>query len=135
MKVKQKIITLALAFGVLFGGMAVLATPVYAAKCGDVDTAIIGGDICNNVNNDSGKAEDTAIWKILILVLQILTAGVGILAVGGIVYASILYTSAKDNAAQVNEARGMITNIVIGLICYGLMYVGLNFLIPGGIFY
>lgn len=135
MKVKQKIITAVFSLGALFGAGIVAATPAYAADCGGVKTAIIGGDICNGVNNDSGKAEDTGIWKILILALNILSTGVGILAVGGIVYASILYTSAKDNASQVSEARGMITNIVIGLVCYGLMYVGLNFLIPGGVFY
>lgn len=52
----------------------------------------------------------------------------------GIVYGSILYTSAGGNAEQTKKAMGIITNVVIGIIAYGLMYVGLNFLVPGGVF-
>lgn len=112
-----------------------MALPSSAAtKCGDVNTSIIGGDICNGVDNKSKKAEDSAVWKLLLLVLNVLTAGVGIAAVGGIVYGSILYASAADRADQTKKAIGIITNVVIGVIAYGAMYLVLNFLIPGGIF-
>ncbi|MNH46494.1 hypothetical protein D3C72_2301490 [compost metagenome] len=63
-----------------------------------------------------------------------MTAGVGILAVGGIVYGSILYTSAGGSSEQTKKAMGIITNVVIGLIAYALMYAITNFLIPGGLF-
>ena len=68
------------------------------------------------------------------IVLNIMTAGIGILAVGGIVYGGILYASAGDKAEQTKKAIGVITNVVIGIAAYGLMYVLLNFLIPGGVF-
>lgn len=77
---------------------------------------------------------NSAIWGILLLILNILTAGVGILAVAGIVYGSVLYASAADRADQTKKAKEIILNVVIGLIAYGLMFGFLNFLIPGGIF-
>ena len=68
------------------------------------------------------------------IALNILTAGVGIIAVGGIVYGAILYTTAEDKADQVKKATDIITNVVIGLVMFGLMYAGLNFIVPGGVF-
>lgn len=96
--------------------------------------------------HDYGKCKDgsvpqpsegikaSGVWGILLLVLNILVAGVGIAAVAGIVYASILYTSAGGNAEQTKKAMTMITNVVIGVVAFALMYAGLNFLIPGGLF-
>jgi hypothetical protein len=68
------------------------------------------------------------------IVLQIMTAGVGVAAVGGIVYAAVLYTSAGDAADQVKKAKTIITDVVIGLVAYALMFLLLNWLIPGGVF-
>ncbi|MNH58411.1 hypothetical protein D3C85_1146540 [compost metagenome] len=78
--------------------------------------------------------DSNGVWGILKLAINIMTAGVGILAVGGIVYGSILYTSAGGSSEQTKKAMGIITNVVIGLIAYALMYAITNFLIPGGLF-
>lgn len=136
MKIKQ---TILVAVFTLLVGVGIL-TPVttYATqKCGDVDTAIIGGDMCKNVSTDktkSGDIRNSGLWAILVIAIQIMTAGVGVLAVGGIVYGSVLYVSAADSAEQVKKARTIITNVVIGIVAYGLMYALLNYLIPGGLF-
>ena len=129
MNIKQKI---SLLIFTLFAGMGVAMTPatVNAATCGGVQTSIIS---CSQ-KKDAKTAETSAIWGVLLIVLNIMTAGVGILAVGGIVYASILYASAGDKAEQTKKAVGIITNVVIGIAAYGLMYVFLNFLVPGGVF-
>ncbi|MNR13884.1 hypothetical protein D3C85_1303190 [compost metagenome] len=84
-----------------------------------------GGD--KDINN-------SGVFGILKLVINIMTTGVGILAVGGIVYGSILYTSAGGSSEQTKKAIGVITNVVIGLLAYALMYAITNFLIPGGLF-
>jgi hypothetical protein len=133
MNIKQKVLMLAL---VVTGSLGLgMASPVSALECGaGVKTSIIGGDICDGVNNESGVTEENAIWKLLILALNILTAGVGILAVGGIVYASVLYTTARDTPDQAKKAMDLIREIVFGLVAYALMYIFLNFLIPGGVF-
>jgi hypothetical protein len=117
------------------GIVAAYSPTVFAAeqKCGDVDTSIIGEAVCGDVASD-GTGRQSAIWAILILALNILTGGVGIAAVGGIVYGAVLYSSAGDKADQTKKAISIITNVVIGIIAYAMMYLVLNFLIPGGIF-
>jgi hypothetical protein len=134
MNVKQKVAVMVVAaFSIVGIGLAVV--PTAAADCGTIKTSIIGGDVCKGMDNSkTGTTQTNGVWKLLIFALNILTAGVGILAVGGIVYGSILYTTASDKAEQTKKAISIITNVVIGIIAYGLMYLGLNFLIPGGIF-
>jgi hypothetical protein len=129
MKIKQKILFLVLAVGAMT--TLTLAPSAVNAKCGGVDTSIINCSQTGGVKKDS---QDSPIWGVLVLILKIMTGGVGILAVGGIVYGSILYASAGDKAEQTKKAISVITNVVVGLAAYGLMYVILNFLIPGGIF-
>lgn len=107
----------------------VAANPVEGDDCGGVETAIIK---CGATN--SGDTKDNGIWALLLIALNILTAGVGIVAVGGIVYGSILYTTAEDKADQVKKAIDIITNVIIGLVLFALMYAGLNFIVPGGVF-
>ncbi|MDX2776382.1 hypothetical protein PV379_03385 [Streptomyces caniscabiei] len=133
MKIKQKVVTFIAAGIAVMGLTATYAPHAMAAECAGVKTSIIGGDICGDAKTE-GEAQDSAIWAILLLVLNILTAGVGIAAVGGIVYGSIMYSSAGDSQDQTRKAMDIIKNTVIGLIAYGLMYLVLNFLIPGGIF-
>lgn len=138
MKIKQTIFILLAALTVGFASLALPTSPVAAqGTCGQgkskVSTAIISGDVCKNDPKATGY-ENNTIWKLLIMVINIMTAGVGILAVGGIVYASILYTTARDTPDQAQKAKKIILNVVIGIIMYGTMYLVLNFLIPGGIF-
>jgi hypothetical protein len=89
---------------------------------------------CKDGSNPNDAVNNSGIWGVLLLILNIMTTGVGVLAVAGVVYGSVLYASAGDSAEQVKKAKGIILNVVIGLIAFGLMYALLNFLIPGGIF-
>jgi len=66
--------------------------------------------------------------------INLLGAGVGVAALGGLVYGAILYASAEDKAQQIEQAKGVITNVVIGLILFGSMAALLQFIIPGGVF-
>lgn len=159
MKIKQTIIVIALSIGL---STVLLPTVVNAAQCGGIPTSIISCDqnqtaSCPTDGSDpygvnskdpkklnNGKCEDgtnpiitpqdTGVWGLLLLVINIMTAGIGILAVVGIVYGSILYTSAGDSAEKINKARDVIRNVIIGIVAYALMYAGLNFIIPGGLF-
>jgi hypothetical protein len=127
--IKQKISFLI--FGLLLSTSALVVAPAAVhADCGGVKTAIIN---CSQAKG-AKTAETSPIWGVLLIVLNIMTAGVGIVAVGGIVYGAILYASAGDKAEQTKKAVGIITNVAIGIAAYGLMYVFLNFLVPGGVF-
>jgi hypothetical protein len=132
MKIKQTIKILVVSAMLLVSGFA-LATPTntFADTCGGVTTAIIH---CDQTGGKGAAVSNTGVWGVLLLAINILTAGVGIAAVGGIVYGAILYTSAGGSPEQVKKAMQIITNVVIGVVAYALMFSGLNFLIPGGLF-
>jgi len=87
------------------------------------------GDVLPNKNTAT-----SGIWGLLLYAINILTAGIGIAAVGGVLYGSILYTTASGNPEQTKKAKVTIVNVVIGLVAYALMYSFLNFIIPGGLF-
>ena len=65
-----------------FAFTAPLSQPVLAATCGGVDTAILD---CGG-SKDAKNVEDTGIWNLLLIAINILTVGVGVAALGGIVY-------------------------------------------------
>lgn len=99
--------------------------------CGGAQTSIIS---CSQGTGSGSDIKSGGVWALLLLTLNILTAGVGILAVGGIAYGAALYASSADKPEQAKQGMTYIKNVVIGLIAYGLMFIILNFLIPGGIF-
>ena len=120
-------------------------------QCGGVETSILKcpdqpGGTCSDgsaaVNGmcETGdyvppkNVEDTGLWGVLILAMNILTAGVGVAAIAGIVWGSVLYTTASGKPEQVKKANMVIANTVLGIVMYALMYSFLNFIIPGGMF-
>ncbi len=112
---------------VALAGVAALGPSALAADCGGITTAVV----------DCASAKDTTgspVVAILVVAIQVLTAIVGIVAIGALVYAGIMYTSASSDAAQVTKAKELIRNTIIGLITFALMATVLNFLIPGGLF-
>lgn len=131
MKIKQKIAITLCAITLGTGAVAVAGPAALAAECGGAKTSIIS---CSQNAKNPRAVKDTGIWGLLLLALNIMTAGVGILAVGGVVYASILYASSSDNAEQTKRAKDIIKNIAIGILGYIGMYILINFLIPGGVF-
>lgn len=94
--------------------------------------AVLPSSICGAAGE--GNLEESGTWGLLKLVLSIMTAGVGVVAVGAIAYAGFLYATAQDSSEQTKKAKDMIKNVAIGIVAFGLMYVALNFLIPGGVF-
>lgn len=97
------------------------ATPGAANKC---------EDSVNVLKSFCGSG----VMGLLGLVLDIMTAGVGVVAVGGIAYGALRYTTAGGSQEQVKQAVSIIQNVVIGLVAYIALYAFLQFLIPGGAF-
>lgn len=129
-KTKITLVAIITILSLLVSSVIVSTTVGAANSCGGVDTAIIN---CSQ-SGGGGDIENSGLWGVLLLAINILTAGVGIAAVGGIVYGSVLYTSAGNSPDQVKKAMDIIRNVVIGIIAYALMYSVINFLIPGGLF-
>ncbi|MDR0591015.1 MAG: hypothetical protein LBG75_00385 [Candidatus Nomurabacteria bacterium] len=74
------------------------------------------------------------IFAILNIVLNIMTVGVGILALVGVTLAAFTYTTAGGSMEKVQKSKERILQVVIGIIAWGVLYVVLQFLIPGGVF-
>lgn len=115
------------------GNAKAVATATTAPGAGTPTCTILPQAICNAAVQDSGSAKDSGIFRLLIWIINVLTGLVGIVAVGVLVYAGILYASAGDNSQQIASAKGMITNTVIGIVAFALMFFALNWLIPGGV--
>ena len=127
----QKIFACALVatFSLIFVAIPVfaetLATPASTETvCTDVAkncTSILPGDWCYS---RAGTQE------ILQLILNIMTAGIGIAATIGLVIAGIQWMTARDKEDQVTRSKARIFNIVIGMAVWGIMWVVLGWLIP-----
>lgn len=139
---KYKRIILGIFTAVVMGG-ALFVQPAFAAPApdpkdpnsGKITCVLLPDDICNAAKNGSGTdVKNSGIFKLLLWILNILTAGVGIAAVGALVYAGILYSSAGGTTDKVTKAKTIITDTVIGIVAYAAMFLALQWLIPGGVF-
>jgi len=110
----------------MFLAVGLVATPV-SADCAGVSTAVID---CDSQGNDKGQA----IFEIIALVIKIMTAGVGIVAVGATIFGAIVYATSADNPEKIKKAKEIWINTVIGLALFAFLVAITNFLIPGGVF-
>ena len=136
MKSKRSIFVISLAFSALVAGILATSQP---AKAADLECAILPDSFCAVADKDLPKGEratskNSAVFMVLEWVLGILTAGIGVVAIGAFVYAGIMYSSASGNAEQVKKAKDIMLQTVIGLVVFAGMGVVLVYLIPGGIF-
>lgn len=131
----KKILALAAAIiiGIASLSPAFASTPAFAegapCTCSDgssghkVEASILT-DICDCGNGEGVK-------EILKIVVNIMSAGIGILAIVGISVSGIQYLTAGGSEDKTRKAKRRILEIVIGLAAYVLIYVLLYFLLPG----
>ncbi len=62
-----------------------------------------------------------------------LSAMAGVIFVIMVVWGGIEYSSAGGDAQRVAAAKSKVTNAIIGLIAFGLLYGFLSWIVPGGI--
>lgn len=132
-KIKQTALLIGCGLFIVIGLLSSAET-TYASdtpSCGGVQTSLIS---CEQTGGDGNNIKDTGVWGILILAINIMIGVIGVAALGGIIYGAILYTSAGGNMEQTKKGMQIIANVAIGLIAFALMFVALNFLIPGGVF-
>ena len=108
---------------VLFSQLAFAEEP--DKKCGSAGTSVIACD---------GADGQEVIFNVIKMVIQIMTAGVGVLAVGAVIYGAVLYSTSEGSPDKVSKARTIWVNTVIGMLCFAFMAALLNFLVPGGVF-
>ena len=104
----------------ILGGVAVLAPVVHNA----VDVYAYDGAIIDAPDGKEG------IEAVLRTTVDIMTAGIAVLAVIGIVISGIQYLTASGNEEQLKKSKRRIFEIVIGLVAYVLIYALLRWLLP-----
>ena len=109
---------------VIAGSVFIPRIALAAVRCGDAETSVISCE-----GNGS-----TAIINIIKQVIKILTAGIGVAAVGAVIYGAFLYTTSEGSPDKIKKAREVWTNTVIGIIMFAFMVAITNFIIPGGVF-
>lgn len=123
---KRNIFITTALFATVMCSVVLSAVPVFAdSECGGAKTSII---------NCSGATGDAAILGIIKMVIQIMTAGIGILAVGTVIYGGILYSASGGSPDNIKKAKELWVNTAIGLIIFAFFVAITNFLIPGGVF-
>ena len=120
---QYKLLTIAL-LAVSVAAVTLFPHSAFAAECGGAKTEFL------SCSDGAGLG---AIASMIKLAITILTAIVGIVAVGGLTYAAVLYASARDNQGQVQSAIAIIRNVIIGIAMYGFMVAIINWLVPGGV--
>lgn len=90
-----------------------------------IDTALFG-QVCDDCNAG-------AVWKILALVIEVLSVIVGAAAVIGVIVAGIAYATSAGDVAKLTSARKRIIQIAVGILAYGLAFTFLEWIIPGGL--
>lgn len=116
----------------IMGALIPAQVAVYADDgCGDngVQTSII-----KNQGDCYVDTDGSGVFRILNIVVNVLTMGVGVLGTLGIIIAGIQYLTASGNEAQMAKAKQRIIEVVIGLVVFGVMWAVLQFVIPGGVF-
>ena len=100
---------------------AVASTPVFANSCGGANTAIID---CPDSDDGGG------IYRVLNLIIDILSVGVGVLGVIGISISGIQYLTAGGNEEKTRKAKRRLFEIIIGIAVFVVMFALLKWLLP-----
>ncbi len=82
--------------------------------------------------SDSNGCFCGGITRMIRIGLNIMTAGIAVLATVGIIWSGFLYLSARENEGQVATAKQRIKQVVIGIAAFGLFDVAMGLLLPGG---
>ena len=67
-------------------------------------------------------------------IIRCLSVGIGLVLVASIIYAGIQYASSTGNPDQTSAAKKRIQNAFVALIFYLLIFVMIQYLVPGGLF-
>lgn len=106
-------------------------TPYVAIK-GDCEGQDTDGD--GDIDTANLDSSNCGIIRYLEIVVNALSALVGVIVVISIIVAGIQYTMAGSDAQKITAAKGRIRNSIIALLVFIFTYAFLSYLIPGGLF-
>lgn len=77
--------------------------------------------------------DNVGIRCMMVEILKFLSIGVGLAVVGGIITGGIVYSTSEGNPSKTQSGIKIISNSILALVLYFLMFAIINFLIPGGV--
>ena len=128
--------SLSILLAAVLGGLFLFGTPVLAAKdknCVEVAVPLEGDDKCIG----DTKSEDPNENPIIVYTktaIKLASGVVGLLAALMLVVAGLSYITAQGNSDQIRQAKSRLTNTVVGLVLFIMMYGILELVLPGSIF-
>lgn len=91
------------------------------------------GNHCANTTKKS-CLQNNPIVKYLNIIVDVLSAGVGIVVIGLIILGGIQYSLAGDNSSAITAAKQRMINGLIALLLYAFIFSFLQWIVPGGVF-
>ncbi len=105
---------------------------IFAAGSLAAPALVLAADCTNTVNTEC--LQNNPLVKDLQLIVNFLSAGVGVIVTGVIIVGGNQYMAAGDNPQGVVAAKQRIYNGLLALVAFIFMFAFLQWLIPGGVF-
>jgi hypothetical protein len=92
-------------------------------------------EACNSAQaNANNCLQNNVLVKDIQLLVDVLSAGVGVVVVGSLIVGGIQYSFAGDNPQATSAAKNRIINSLLALAAFFLIFAFLQWIIPGGLF-
>jgi hypothetical protein len=100
---------------------------------------VTAGDTCGDPGVDISinigcQGQNNPIVDMTFAFIRFLSVGVGVVAVGSIVLGGVQYTASAGDPKKTAAAISRISNTLIALLIYFLIFAILNWIVPSGIF-
>ena len=125
MKLKLKSILLPLI--IAFTLMLIPSSVVYAASCGNADSA--KGQVLQGVGLTGDNCDDAKVNSIFAIIVNLLSIVVGILAIIAILYAGAKYILSSGDSGKVENAKSTLIYAIVGLAVASLAQLLVHFVL------
>ena len=109
--------------------LVVVATFIFFGQSVYATDGVVETNFFGNIEDDN---EGCGVFMILNSAIDIISMGIAILGVIGVTIVGINYLTAKDSEEKTRKAKNRMFEIVIGLAVYAVLFVGAQWLLPGG---
>jgi hypothetical protein len=138
-KINSMLIVIAISSAIsVFSVLITSAMPVFAGGQPDTSTQTTPADSSSNrPRSNDCKAnlnpENCGITRYIILLINVLSATLGVVITAVIVVAGIQYSASGDNPQATAAAKKRITNAILSMVLFVAMYGFLQWIVPGGV--
>lgn len=109
------------------------ANTMPAARAAAPSTQVTAAKDTADCNQAKLTKSNCQILEYLIVLINVLSTGVGIVVVGSIIYGGVQYTTAADDPQKISAAKGRIYNSIFALIAFIFGFAFLQWVVPGGV--